>query len=68
MADRPTDRPDTDWIKAKVVEGREAIREARLTLEGRDLDERLAKVKQHLYDAEDYADFALHLIDPELVG
>lgn len=63
-----THEPDLDRIKDKVIEGREAIRDARLSLEDRELDERLAKVKQHLYDAEDYADFALHLIDPELVS
>lgn len=51
-----------------MIEGRDAIQDARLALGDRELDERLAKIKQHLYDAEDYADFALHLIDPELVS
>jgi hypothetical protein len=59
---------DLERIKEKVYEGREAIREARLILEDRELDEKRAKIKQHLYDAEDYADFALHLIDPNLVS
>jgi hypothetical protein len=60
--------PDLERIKEKVIEGREAIRDARLILEDRELDEKHARIKQHLYDAEDYADFVLHLIDPELVS
>jgi hypothetical protein len=62
---KPVDR---QWLKDKIVEGREPIREARLALENQELDETLAGVKQHLYDAEDYADFALRLLDPELVS
>ena len=59
---------DLERVKGLAYDGREAIREARLILEDRELDEKRAKIKQHLYDAEDYADLALHLIDPELVS
>jgi hypothetical protein len=62
---KPVDR---QWLKDKIVEGREPIREARLALENQELDETLAGVKQYLHDAEDYADFALRLLDPELVS
>jgi hypothetical protein len=37
--------PDLERIKEKVIEGREAIRDARLILEDRELDEKHARIK-----------------------
>jgi hypothetical protein len=59
---------DLEAVKEQVYAARETVYAARQPFGEVELDERLTRIHQHLLDAEDYLDFALHEIDPNLVG
>ncbi|MGH3034828.1 MAG: hypothetical protein ACRDON_09815 [Gaiellaceae bacterium] len=59
---------DLEAVKEQVYAAREIVYAVRQPFGKLELDERLKRIHQHLLDAEDYLDLALHEIDPNLVS